>query len=265
MKIITSTAVVALLAITACAAPEEVAAAELAASIELDIAENTAGDYAATKTFGLDVTGVGDAFAGIEVDVNSSKVIVVDEWHVGMTAAAGTVSLGKQGNVWLDAPSAAAHNTIADPALGESIQVTVGAASVGIGFDDIETNMGKIDNLQGMYTADVGIVSVTGAVDYNMDTEKWTTGARLGAEVGGYASGVAMTYAADAWAYEADATVFGITAYLNGTETNEFQHIGGKYVVPLGGEESGATVETSVNYDLDDEDISPALNLTFAF
>tara|TARA_R110000822_G_scaffold27995_1_gene83089 strand:- start:4030 stop:4806 length:777 start_codon:yes stop_codon:yes gene_type:complete len=258
MKIISTTVAVMALATTA-------HAADLTGSIELDIKENAAGNFVATQSISLDVATAGSAFAGIELDTNASDQLVVDEWHIGMDAGVATVSLGKQGNVWLDAPSAAAFNTIADPALGESVVVTAKGVTLGIGFEDIETNIGKVDNLQGMYTTDIGAVSVTGAVDYNMDTKLWVSGARVGAEVAGYGTGMALTYAADMWAYEADATVMGITAYLNGAEDNSFQHVGGKWETDIGGEGTNATFGTTLNYDLDNGEVSPSLNLAFAF
>tara|TARA_B110000908_G_scaffold161129_1_gene205107 strand:- start:753 stop:1553 length:801 start_codon:yes stop_codon:yes gene_type:complete len=266
MKILSLIAAGAIVAVAACTA-EEAAAADLTGSIELDVAENAAGKTAATKTFGMGVTGVGLGFAGIELDADANNNVIIDEWHVGFaTPGLGDLSLGKQGNVWLGVTSAAAYNTTADPAMAESIKlITPIGVTLAMGMQDIGTDLTDLTNIQGTYGMELGAVSLLGALDYNTDTKKYVVGSRVGTEIAGYGTGVAMTYASSAWAYEADATAMGITAYLNGAQDNTFQNVGGKWEKAVGGDTSDVTLGTAMNYDLDAKTLSPSASLSFAF
>lgn len=263
MKIITSTAVVALLTITACAAPEEAAAAGLSGDVELTFAETTAGKWAAAKSFGLQVDATEFVTAGIELDMDAAGAVSMDEWNAGFDTGVAAVSIGKQGNVWVDGPSAAAHSTLLDPATGESIQVSAGGVAVQVEIEDMTTDITDIGSIQGSYTMDVSIVSTTVAANYDTTSEKMTLGGRGQAEYSGAILGSTVTWsdAAD-WAYEADATVFGITGYLNGDKSDSFQNIGGTVTNSIA---DGLTIESSVNYNLDNESLSPQIQMSFAF
>ena len=72
-----------------------------------------------------------------------------------------------------------------------------------------------------------------------------------------------MTYDADAehFAYEGTVAVSGLTAYLNGDETDSMQNIGGEYVFNY----AGAELSAGVNYDTDAEDWSPMAGVSFSF
>lgn len=252
-----------LIATTALIASAGIASADVSGSIEVDIAETAAGKWAATETFGIDVGYGNDYIAGIELDTDTAGAVSVDEWHIGANIPVGSVSLGKQGNVWFGAPSASAHNTLADPAIGESVKASVSGVTVAVELDEMGTDLTNVGNIQGTYTMDVSIMIATGAINYDTDTETFVFGARGEATYMDTAVGGAVTYseAAD-WAYEVDADVLGLTAYLNGDAADAMQNVGGILTKPLGG---GLTVESAVNYNIDAGDISPSLNLGLKF
>ena len=66
---------------------------------------------------------------------------------------------------------------------------------------------------------------------------------------------------AEAVAYEGTVGFSGITAYLNGSDTNKLQHIGGEYVLNV----NGAELSAGVDYDTDAEDFTPQAGLSFSF
>ena len=90
----------------------------------------------------------------------------------------------------------------------------------------------------------------------------------LGAGVGGLNVGAAalsgaLTYDVDAEAfgYEAVADAYGVTAYLNGDDTDMLQNVGGSYEYGLG----GAVLSAGVNYNIDTEDFAPTAGIAFKF
>jgi hypothetical protein len=110
----------------------------------------------------------------------------------------------------------------------------------------------------------VANLDVTAAADYNLDSENTVLGAGVGGLDLGLASiGGAMTYDVDAetFGYEGVATAMGITAYLNGDDTDALQNIGGDYEMEVG----GATFTAGANYNLDTEDFAPTASIAFAF
>ena len=60
--------------------------------------------------------------------------------------------------------------------------------------------------------------------------------------------------------FEADATVMGLTGYLNGDTDDVTQNVGGSYTI---GEE--LSLEGAVNYNLNTEVVSPSVTLSFDF
>ena len=72
-----------------------------------------------------------------------------------------------------------------------------------------------------------------------------------------------MTYGTElqTLSFEADATAFGVTAYLNGDENDMTENVGAGYVTEVG----GLGLETAMNYNFDAEEVSPQVTLSFAF
>jgi hypothetical protein len=66
---------------------------------------------------------------------------------------------------------------------------------------------------------------------------------------------------AETFGYESVATAYGITAYLNGDDTDMLQNIGGEYEMEVG----GATFTAGANYNVDTEDFAPTAGIAFAF
>ena len=71
-----------------------------------------------------------------------------------------------------------------------------------------------------------------------------------------------MTYANDVWAYEGSTTLLGVTGYLNGDQNDMTQNVGGSYLLGLN---DAASIESKLNYNLNSEQLSPSVNLSFSF
>ena len=100
---------------------------------------------------------------------------------------------------------------------------------------------------------------MTVAGDYDRVTENYTLGGRV--DMSG--AGMAVTYseATEKLAYELDSSNGPVSAYLNGNESDMLRNIGGGYTWDI----NGLNVEAGANYDIDLEDISPKLTMSFSF
>lgn len=262
-KLMTTTAVAVLFTSTAYAEEAPVAAGLVSGSIETVIAETANDKYGATTSFEVDVNAPsGVATGGLTFKATPSTSVAIDEWHIGTTVGAATLSFGDQGNIWFDTESGA---TIEEPTMAkESLQVSAMGATVALGFDDIGADVTDLENVQFSYGMNLSILDVTTAADYNIDSKEWVVGGR--ADTAGMLEGVrlggAVSYGtlSEKTSYEADATVMGITGYLNGDTDDLAQNVGGSYT--MGTE---LTVEGAVNYNLDTEVFAPSVTLAFNF
>ena len=240
-------------------------AADLGASIDVEVAENqTTEKFEAKTTVNLDVAaGDGLAFGAISLQSIDNASVGIDEWHIGTQVAGTTVSFGDQGGIMPEAIAATGFDTLADTnaAMTESLQVNALGFGVALGFTDIRTDASEITNIQGSYTLGLPVAEVTGAIDYNRTTEEYTYAVQADADVLGLAVGTTATYALSTWAYEADTTVSGITAYLNGDENDALQHIGVAHTRDL----NGLQLTGKVDYDTDNAQVSPSIKLSFNF
>ena len=237
-------------------------AADVSGEVTLDVAENAAGDYGVTTGFelGVDATGLGT------VDLNflatDGGAVTLDTWTVGTEVGGIGIAIGDDNGLF---PGAEGEQTLAAPAMAESVKLSFGDAAVAVGFTDWTADVTDISNVQGAYTMAVAGLAVTGAVDYNMDTKNTVLGAGVGGlQLGGVATlGGVVTYDTDASAfgYEAVATVSGLTAYVNGDDTDAFQNVGGTYEYVVG----GATLSAGANYNVDTEDFAPTAGISFSF
>lgn len=256
-KILSTTALVM---VAGAASAQEVAPTGpvITGEIETVIAENAAGDFGATTSFGLDVLA-GPVGTGLEFAVVDGKV-ELDAWAIGTEVGDMAVSFGDQGNFFVEGENG---GTLEDPAMAESIAVSYGSAAVALGFNNITTDVTDIENVQGMYFVPFGVLDVTASGDYNFDTEEYVVGSRAATEYNGYGIGGTMTYgsASENVAFEADATAFGVTAYVNGDQDDLAQNVGGSYTMGLG----NLTAETALNYDIDGEKLEPKFTVGFAF
>lgn len=228
--------------------------------IETVISENAAGDYGAVTSFGVDVLA-GPVGTGLEFAVDSAtNNLVLDAWAIGTDVAGATVSFGDQGNIFVEGENGA---TLEDPAMNESLAVAYGSAAVAVGFGDITADVTDIENIQGAYAHNLSTVGLVASGDYNLDSEEWVLGGRATADMGGYGIGSTVTYgsASEVFAFEADAMIAGITAYVNGDETDLTQNVGGSYAFNVG----DLNTETALNYDINGEAFEPTVTVGFAF
>lgn len=233
----------------------------LSGEVSLDFAETTNNKYGGTMGLDLGVDVSGLATLDLDMSATDGSSLTLDNWTVGTTVGGLGLAFGDDNGVM---PGAEGEQTLAAPAMTESVQVTTGAVSVALGFTDWTADITDISNVQGAYTLGVAGLDVTAAADYNLDTENTVLGAGVdGLDLGVAALGGAMTYDMDAkvFGYEGVATTGGLTAYLNGDDTNALQNIGGEYEVLAG----GATFTAGANYDVDASELTPTAGISFNF
>lgn len=233
----------------------------LSGEVALDFAETAAGDWGGSMGVDLDITAAGLAYIDLEFDATQGEALELDDYTVGTSLAGVGIAFGNDNGVFVGAEG---EQTLADPDMAESIEVTVGDAAVAVGFTDWTADITDISNIQGSYTIDAGVALVTAAGDYNMDSENIVVGAEVaGVSVGEVALGGAVTYDTDAemFAFEGVAGAMGLTAYVNGDQDDAFQNIGGDYTLPV----AGAELTAGVNYDVEAEEFTPTVGVSFSF
>ena len=213
---------------------------------------------------------------GLELDINAGSLATIDlgfkgadgsaldldTWTVGTSVSGVALAFGDDNGLM---PGAEGEQTLAAPAMTESLQVTTGAVSVAVGLTDWTTDITDISNIQGAYTLNIASLDVTAAADYNMDSENTVLGAGVaGIDLGVASLGGAATYDMDAevFGFEAVATTGGLTAYLNGDDTDALQNIGGGYDMTIA---SGLELGADVSYNINDEEFTPSVSASFSF
>ena len=263
-------AMVAAMATTSAMAEETVAVATptapvLTGAINLDFAETTAGKTAGTMGVELDFDAGDVATVDLDFKATDGNALTLDTWTVGTTIGALGLAFGDDNGLLPETgANASADGTLAVPAMTESLALSFGGASVAVGLTDWTTDVSEVSNLQGAYTVDAGIADVTASADYNRTSENTVLGAEVaGLDLGLATAGGALTYDTDAedWAFEGSVAVDGLSAYVNGTDDNRLQHVGGEYVLNY----AGAELSAGVDYDTDAEDFTPTAGLSFNF
>ena len=235
----------------------------LSGEVELKFTQDATTDKwggAMGLDLGIDANGVSSV--DLDLSAQDGGSVTLDNWTVGTNVAGVGVAVGDDNGVFVGAEG---EQTIAAPAMTESVKVTVGDAAVAVGLTDWTTDAFDISNIQGSYAiGDVAGLSVTASGDYNLDSENIV----LGGAVGGLEAGPAgisstVTYDVDAelWGFEGVATMGAITAYANGDDTDLLQNVGGDYEYNLG----GATLNTGMVYNLDSEEFTPSASVSFNF
>jgi hypothetical protein len=261
MRTIVLATAVAMAATSAFAETQDLYGPIISGEVSLDFAETTNNNYGGTFGLDLGIDAGGLATVDLDFEVNEAGTGTLADWTVGTTVGALGVAMGTDNGVM---PGAEGEQTLAAPAMTESLAVTTGAATVALGFTDWNTDITDISNVQGAYTVGVAGLDVTAAADYNLDTENTVLGAGVaGLDLGVATLGGAMTYDVDAEVigFENVVTRGGLTAYLNGDDTDLLQNIGGEYTMAVG----GATFAAGANYDVDAEDLTPTASLSFNF
>lgn len=230
--------------------------------VALDAAENAAGNWAVTPSFELDVAAGDLATVSLGFVAEDGSAVELDTWTVGTTVGGIGLAIGDDNGLF---PEAEGEQTLAAPAMAESVKLSFGDAAVAVGFADWGNDLTDIGNVQGAYTINTSLVAITAAVDYNLDSKNTVVGAGVnGLQLGGVATlGGAVTYDTDASAfgYEAVVAAYGVTGYVNGDDTDALQNVGGSYEYLLG----GATLSAGANYDLNAEEFAPTVGISFSF
>lgn len=234
-------------------------------AVTLDFAETAANKTAGTMGIELDVDAGDIATVDLDFKATDGNALTLDTWTVGTTVGAFGLAFGDDNDLMPGTTAdAVANGTLATPVMTESLQVTMGGASVALGLSNWTTDVSEVSNIQGAYTFGADIADVTASVDYNRTSENYVWGGEISnVDLGVATAGALMTYDADAehFAYEGTVAVSGLTAYLNGDETDSMQNIGGEYVFNY----AGAELSAGVNYDTDAEDWSPMAGVSFSF
>lgn len=237
----------------------------ISGAINLDFAETAANKTAGTMGIELDVDAGDVATVDLDFKATDGNALTLDTWTVGTTVGAVGVAFGDDNGLLPETDAnSVVHGTLAKPAMTESLALSFGNASVVVGLTDWTTDVSEVSNLQGAYTVDAGIVDVTASADYNRTSENTVLGAEVaGLDLGMATAGGMLTYDTDAedWAYEGNVDVSGLTAYINGTDANRLQHVGGEYTMDV----AGAELSAGVDYDTDAETWSPTAGLSFNF
>ena len=234
-------------------------------SIEVEVAENSAGDYAATTTFEAGLMAPGLAFGEIGVESVDGTTFEVNKWYLGtMIGTNSYVSFGDHdGGVFVESYSD--YSTISDPVINEALILGVGDAAVAVGFTDITTDIADVSNIQGAYNMDLGLMASTVSADYNFDSDEYALGLRSeGLKIGGLDLGSTVSYQSlnKVFAYELDATVISsLTVYVNGDNDDALRNVGAGYERDIG----GLLFNADINYDIDAKDFTPTAGVTFMF
>jgi hypothetical protein len=233
----------------------------LSGEVSLDFAETANDKWGGTMGLDLGVDAAGLASVDLDFSATDGNAVTLDNWTVGTEVGGVGVAMGDDNGVM---PGAEGEQTLAAPAMTESVAVTVGDAAVAVGFTDWTADITDVSNIQGSYTINLAPISITAAGDYNMDSENIVVGAGLeGITLGEAAISGVVTYDTDAEAfgYEGVANVMGVTAYVNGDDTDALQNVGGEYEYSIG----GATLTAGANYNIDTEDFAPTAGISFSF
>jgi len=233
------------------------AGAMLTGSMEVEVNS----DKEATLTLGAGLSAGNLAFGSFNVESVDGGSFTLDQWQIGADVAGATISFGDQDGVFVEGENGA---TLAAPVMAESLKVSVGDAQVAVGLTDWNADITDVSNVQGAYTVGAGFVSVTASGDYNLDSEEYMLGGRAdGVEIANIMLGSTLTYSSanEQVAYEVDGSMMGLTAYLNGDDTDALQNIGASY----GRTVAGLDLGTELNYNLDSEEFTPSVTVGFSF
>jgi len=235
-------------------------------AVNLDFAETTANKTAGTMGIELDIDAGDIATVDLDFKATDGNALTLDTWTVGTTVGAFGVAIGDDNGILpTTTANVVADGTLTAPAMTESVALSFGSASVVVGLSDYKTDITEVSNLQGAYTIDAGIVDVTASVDYNRTSENYVWGGEVaGLDLGMVTAGGMMTYDTDAelFAYESTVGVSGFTAYVNGTDVDALQNVGGEWTKDLN---TGLTFTAGANYDTDAKDLTPTAGLSFNF
>lgn len=234
-------------------------ATEVTGSVKMEVAKDGDGVYAMTPTLKL---GFGTAIAE---GVNGTASISMEDneisgYTIGATVGKFGLSVGNQDDIFVEGYEG---NTLADPTSADvSVIASAGAAKLFVGLADPESDLGDIENVQAAYThAFNETLTVTGAVDYNVDSKDYVYGVNVdGYKVGPVNVGATVTYS-DLFAYEATVSKGGVTAFIGGDENDAAQEVGVGYETDIG----NLNLSTKAVYNLNTDELSPSITAKVVF
>ena len=233
----------------------------LSGEVELKFTQDASDNWGGAMGLELGVDAAGLASVDLDFEATDGNAVTLENWTVGTTVNAIGIAIGDDNGVFVEAEG---EQTLAAPAMTESVKVTVGDAAVAVGFTDWTADITDVSNIQGSYTlGDLAGFAVTASGDYNLDTENTVLGGSVGRDIQGVGLTGVVTYDVDGetFAFEGVANVMGITAYANGDQDDAFQNVGGEYTYNIG----GAELTAGANYNIDTEDFAPTAGISFSF
>jgi len=231
----------------------------LSGEASVDFTRDANDNWGGATGLDLGINATGLATVDLDFSAVDGGDVKLDNYTLGTEIGGVGVAFGDDNGVM---PGAEGEHTLAAPAMTESVKVTVGDASVAVGFADFGTDVSDLSNIQGSYAVNEKI-TVSG--DLNLDSDNWVFGMAASdmIDVGGATLGGAATWDNDAekLGFEGVANISAITAYANGDQDDPLQNIGGEYTYMLG----GAELSAGTNYNLDNETWTPTAGVSFNF
>lgn len=243
-------------------------AVDLTGAVGVDLSTNSNDTVVASTelNLGFNSAATANGFVGgfgLIVESDSSNTVALDSWNLGYKFGDTKLSFGDQGDLFdFGGLAVVGGDTLQNPVDSQdSLIVTHKNLSAMVGFTDIGTDLGDIENAQFAYTGTFGVIDATGAIDYNFGTELATFGLGGTTKVSEKTTvGLALTYT-DYVAYEATVGYNDFTAYVNGDEYDALQNVGLGYNANV----QGADLYAEVGYNLDTEEFTPAVGVSIKF
>ena len=244
-------------------------AATITGTVEVDITENSSNDYISTESIKLGIAGdQGVAFGSIKVETNSSDQFVLDEYSLGVNLSETTsVSYGEQSDIFIEGGlEEVGANTIANPSdAGESIIVNISNFSARAKFTDTDTDVSDFSTVQAKYTTTAGKLSLGASVDHTIATDDNIYAGSVAFALNESANlSTVVTHDASQTnevAYESIVSIGSLSAYVDGDEADWSKNVGAGYKSTW--KDLGYYVEA--NYDLDTEEVTPAMGVSVKF
>ena len=245
-----------------------VAAQNVSGGVGIELTENAAGDYVAETTLDLGFAATTDAalaFGSSDVTSFDGSNLAIDGWQLGTTIAGATVSVGDQGDLFVENDfEIVGGETLANPAEHDSVIVKAGNVAALVGFTDVTTDVTDVANVQLSYAFDVATVGVTAVVDYDNAIDDVTLGGKASLALNDKVNvGGIVTYAnaTDSIGYEANASYGIVTAFVNGDDVDAFQNVGAGVNTKF----NNLNVYAEGSYNLDAKDGTVGAGVAFKF
>ena len=238
----------------------------ISGKVEMKFSQDTTTDnWGGAMALDLGINAGNMATVDLDFVAADGTAVDLDSWTVGTTVNGLNIAMGDANGLMPETTAdAAANGTLAAPVMTESVAVTMGSASVALGFTDWTTDITDISNIQGAYTLGVAGLDVTASADYNRATDNTVIGGEVaGLDLGLATAGGAVTYDMDAevFGFEGIVGTGGLTAYVNGTDADALQNLGGEYTYNL----AGVDLTGGANYNVDAEELTPSVTMGFSF